>query len=157
MTLSLRPASEADLDFCERLSRSNMAAYRSARGIVWDSQRYLTSWAQFENFVIVANGIPVGTLRLLEVDGALEIRDLQVLPSQHGQGIGTWAINQAQTLATNRGTTALRLRVFPDNPAQHLYSRLGFEVVEVDDGIVHMARRLPTDNSFKPPLQSGAA
>jgi acetyltransferase (GNAT) family protein len=94
MTLSLRPALETDLAFCEALNRSNMASYLSARRIPWDSQQYLTSWTRFENFIISANGVSVGTLRLLEVDGALEIRDLQVLPSHHAQGIGTWAINQ---------------------------------------------------------------
>ena len=150
MTLSLRPALEADLAFCEALNRSNMASYLSARGIPWDSQRYLTSWTRFENFVISTNGVSVGTLRLLEVDGALEIRDLQVLPSHHGQAIGTWAINQAKTQATDRGIAALRLRVFPDNPAQRLYSRLGFQVVATDNGVVHMMHPLPSNQSLQP-------
>ncbi|MCA1714530.1 MAG: GNAT family N-acetyltransferase [Gammaproteobacteria bacterium] len=134
-----------------------MAPYLSARGIVWDSRRYHASWVQFENHVISADGIPVGTLRLLEVDGALEIRDLQVLPSHHGQGIGKWAIDQAKIQAAERGMAALRLRVFPDNPAQRLYSRHGFQVVATDNGVVHMVHALPPDNSSRPKPLVGSA
>jgi len=143
MRLSLRPALEKDLAFCESLNRSNMASCFAARGIPWDSQRYLASWAQFENLVISSDNSPVGVLRLLEVDGALEIRDLQVLPSHMGQGIGKWAVEQTKDQAPARGMTELRLRVFLENPAQRLYSRLGFKIVTNDTGIIHMASALP--------------
>jgi hypothetical protein len=45
---------------------------------------------------------------------------------------------------------ALRLRVFPDNPAQRLYSRLGFQVVASDNGIVHMVHPVPPNQSLQP-------
>lgn len=140
MELQLRPALEADFAFCEALSRSNMARYRAARGIAWDPHRFLASWAQFENFVIAADGRAAGLLRLLVVDGFLEIRDLQVVPARRGQGIGSWAIAQARSRAADRGMDALRLRVFADNPARRLYDRLGFGVDAIDDaGVVHMS------------------
>jgi len=69
-----------------------MASYLVARGMPWEAQRYMASWTQFDNLVISAGETIVGVLRLLEIPEALEIRDLQVLPSRTGQGIGTWAI-----------------------------------------------------------------
>ena len=148
--LSLRPALDADFGFCESLTRANMASYRTARGIPWDPQRHAASWAQFENLVISADGSPVGILRLLQVEGALEIRDLQVLAPLTGQGIGTWAIEQAKRLAMHRGLPELRLRVYIENPARRLYSRLGFRCMASDDGVMHLSCRLPAGNTPGP-------
>lgn len=145
MGLSLRPALEADVAFCESLSRSNMSSYRSARGVAWDPHRFVSSWEQFENFVILADGRAVGLLRLLAVDGALEIRDLQLLPAHQRHGVGSWAVAQTVSEASRRGIGALRLRVFEENPAMRLYARLGFRTDAIDgDGKVHMSYALPT-------------
>jgi ribosomal protein S18 acetylase RimI-like enzyme len=144
MRLSLRPAVEADFAFCESLTRSNMASYHSARGAGWDPQRFVDNWALFENSMILADGEVVGLLRLLVVDGALEIRDLQLLPGQRGRGIGTWAVNYVVVEAVRRGIELLRLRVFEENPALQLYARLGFGVEAIDEsGKAHMSRALP--------------
>jgi GNAT superfamily N-acetyltransferase len=150
MRLQLRPALEADLAFCESLSRSNMTSYHLARGIAWDQNRFLTSWAQFDNFVISADDLLVGLLRLLVVGEALEIRDLHVVPTHWRLGIGTWAVAQAKSKAANRGLEELRLRVYTDNPARHLYARLGFKADSTDGDILHMSCALPPGSSFKP-------
>lgn len=142
MRLSLKPAVETDFAFCESLSRSNMSSYHSARGVAWDPRRFVASWDQFENFMILADGQVVGLLRLLAIDGALEIRDLQLLPSHRNQGIGSWAVAHAMSEAAARGIGVLRLRVFEENPALRLYTRLGFKVDAIDDGKVHMSHAL---------------
>ncbi|MEJ7746389.1 MAG: GNAT family N-acetyltransferase [Luteimonas sp.] len=132
-----------------------MASYLSTRGIAWDPRRYHDSWIQFENLVISGNDIPVGVLRLLAVDGALEIRDLQVLPSHTGRGVGTWAVEQAKAQAIGRGMAELRLRVYAENPARRLYTRLGFRVVANDNGVIHMAHALPPGHASKPKSPRG--
>jgi hypothetical protein len=60
--LSLRPATGADLNFSETLSRDNMRGYRAAQGIDWDPERYRASWAEFENLVIEVDGAERGAL-----------------------------------------------------------------------------------------------
>ena len=157
MRLQLRPAVEADLASCESLYRSNMAPYLAAQDMPWDSGRYRASWVQFENFVISAGGLAVGLLRLLVVDGSLEIRDLQVAPTHRGLGIGTWAVGQAKSQAADRGLEELRLRVYAENPARHLYARLGFRADSIVDGVIHMSCELPPNNSFKPKPLRGSA
>src|SRR5690554_2698336 len=98
MKLSLRPAADEDRAFCESLNRHNMDRYRAARDIAWDRDRYLASWLEFENLLILADTDIVGLLRLVPEQAALGLRDLQVLPQRQGQGIGTWAVQRAQAI-----------------------------------------------------------
>ena|SRR5688572_14867959 len=143
MKLDLRPAAEEQLGFCEALTRGNLSAYLAARGTPWDSGLYLASWNELENLVILADDRVAGVLRLWAAGDALEIRDLQVDPACQGQGIGAWAIQQAKSLAADRGFGLVRLRVFEENPARSLYARLGFESEAIVGGKVHMSFALP--------------
>lgn len=138
MNLTLRPADDGDFEFCESLSRRNMCKYLAARGIAWDPVRFRASWAEFENLIIVAEAGAAGLLRLLPEHDALGLRDLQVLPGLRGQGIGAWAVGQAQFIAASRGYRRVQLRVYEENPARALYARLGFEPGRVLGGAVHM-------------------
>ena len=115
-----------------------MARYRAARGIVWDPMRFEASWTAFENWIVLADGDAVGTLRLLAEGDALAIRDLQLRPDAQRRGHGTWAIAQARRMARARGARVLRLRVYADNPAARLYARMGFVVHDEIDGVLHM-------------------
>lgn len=152
MTPGLRPATDADFAFCEALNRTNMAPYLLARGIAWDPARYRAYWLQFENLLIDVDGDVIGVLRLLDIDGALEIRDLQLLPACCNRGIGSWAIREAARIAVARRLPELRLRVYEDNPARRLYARHGFVATATDaDGKVHMACRLPVDDDRTDP------
>lgn len=138
MSLSLRPALPGELTLSESLSRRNMEGYRHTRGISWDTARFRQSWREFENMAIVQDARCCGFMRLLPEGDALAIRDLQVVPELQGRGIGAWAIGQAKQLAASRGFGAVRLRVYPENPAMALYARLGFKVDRVEAGVVHM-------------------
>jgi GNAT superfamily N-acetyltransferase len=143
MKLMLRPAGAADRAFCEALNRRNMGGYLAARAIAWDPDRFLASWSAFENLVIQDGSASVGLLRLVPEQDALGLRDLQVLPERQRQGIGTWAVRQAQAMTGSRGHQRLKLRVYEDNPAQALYARLGFRTVSAAAGTLHMAWEVP--------------
>ena len=150
MQLCLRPADDGDRAFCEDLNRRNMAQYLASRKISWDSALFSASWVEFENLMILDRAEVVGLLRLAIESDALAVRDLQVIPERHGRGIGTWALQEAIGIAAARGSPVVQLRVYQESPAQRLYARLGFEVQSVVGGAVHMAYRLPPNNSFKP-------
>ena len=150
MKLSLRPAVEQDLAFCEALNHGNMSDYLDARGISWDPSRFLSSWAEFENLVIQLDDQDVGLLRLATEKDGLGLRDLQILPMHQNHGIGSWAVRQAQSIAAERGFQRLQLRVYDENPAKRMYSRLGFKTALATDGTAHMVCELLPNNSFKP-------
>ena len=143
MQLSLRTADDQERAFCEALNRRNMSGYLATRGVAWDSSRFLASWAQFENLMILAESQVVGLLRLMSEQDALGIRDLQVVPEHQGRGVGSWAVAQAWSMAASRGFRHLRLRVYEENPAKALYARLGFKVVAIVKGTIHMTSDLP--------------
>ena len=157
MKLSLRPADDQELAFCESLNRRNMSGYLAARDVAWDPSRFLASWAEFENLVILVDCHLVGLLRLVPEQDALGLRDLQIIPERQGRGIGSWAVGQAKSIATSRGFFRLQLRVYEENPARALYTRLGFKAESVVGGTVHMALELPPNNSFKPMPLRGTA
>lgn len=151
MKLSLRPATDDDRAFCESLNRHNMSGYLAARGIAWDPGRFIASWSEFENLVILSGPGRVGVLRLKPEGDALGLRDLQLLAEYRGQGIGTWAIVQAQAIAASRGFPRLQLRVYEENPARALYARLGFRTDSIVAGTVHMAWPVPASSRPVPP------
>ena len=139
MRILIRPAVDSDIAFCEVLSRNNMAPYHAARGVAWDRERFVATWRDFENHMLLADGELAGAIRLLANNDALDIRDLQVLPAWQNQGIGSWAIAWAGAEAVRRGFPRVGLRVFADNPALRLYERIGFNADAVDDdGKIHM-------------------
>ena len=157
MKLSLRPAAENDLALCESLNRGNVSRYLADRGIAWDPERFLRSWAEFENLVIQLDDQDIGLLRLTPEPDGLGLRDLQILPAYRNKGVGSWALGQAQSIAASRGFQRLQLRVYEDNPAKRLYQRMGFHTDFVAAGTAHMAYELPPNNSFKPrPLRGSA-
>jgi ribosomal protein S18 acetylase RimI-like enzyme len=139
--VALRPATAHDFAFCEHLSRTSMAGYRATRGIAWDPARFRASWMEFENLIIVAGDEAIGLLRLLPEGEALALRDLQVVPTHQRQGVGGWALRQAQAIALQRAHPRLLLRVYGENPARALYIRLGFVVESEAEGLLHMAWR----------------
>jgi GNAT superfamily N-acetyltransferase len=150
MNFSLRPATQEELAFCESLSCRNMSGYLAARNVLWEPDRFLASWAAFENLMIVTDSRVVGLLRLAPERDALGLRDLQVVPEHQGRGIGTWAVQQARTIAASRGFRRLQLRVYTENPARALYVRSGFKVESIVDGTIHMACDLSSDPSSSP-------
>ena len=157
MELLLRPAEEKELAFCESLNRGNMSRYLADRAIAWDPDRFLRSWADFENFIIELDGQDIGLLRLTPEQHGLGLRDLQILPTHQNRGIGSWAVRRAKDIAASRGFRRLQLRVYEDNPAMRLYTRMDFETELVAAGNVHMVYKLPPNNSFKPrPLRGSA-
>ena len=138
MHLSLRQATDSDSKFSESINKQNMAPYFLRYGIEWNPDRFARDWSELENHVICADNKDVGVLRLSSDSESLQIRDVHVLSSMMGQGIGSWAIAQAIALARARGLSTVELRVFKDNPASRLYARLGFSVRDEAAETLHM-------------------
>ena len=69
--------------------------------------------------------------KYLEAPDTWYICGVAVLPEQRGQGIGRRLMQIAAGLAQEHGHDRLSLVVFEENaPALHLYSQLGYEVID---------------------------
>jgi len=140
MTPVIRPTN--DKTFAETLIRHNMAAYHQQLGWHWDSALFDQQWRELESFKLVINATPVGVLCLHQEDDAYHIRELQIAPPWQRQGLGTAALHFAEAHARQAGIHRLRLRVFRINPAMALYERMGFRVLNTEEAVHAMERRI---------------
>lgn len=89
------------------------------------------SWA-----IVEVDGAPIGRLYVDRSGPDMLIIDITILPEWRGLGIGTNLLRRLQDEATTNRQT-IRLHVERENPARHLYRRLGFR--ETQDKSVYLA------------------
>jgi ribosomal protein S18 acetylase RimI-like enzyme len=136
--LRLRPEIEADEPFLRRLfadvrgpefALMPMDEEQRRQLIIqqFDLQRdqYRRQFPDAQWLVVEKDGAPIGRLYHYHQGNSVHIIDISLLARQRGRGIGARLLRDLQTEArsTNRMVT---LRVRQDNPARHLYDRLGF-------------------------------
>jgi len=142
----LREASIDDFAFAEALTHANMGAYYERHDLVWRADLFFASWRESENFVLEADGEPIGIMRLTEEGDSLHIRDVQIAEGHRQRGGGTFLLATAHRWARERGLRELQLRVFIDNPAARLYLRMGYRMAGPRlaqlGAIRHMTRRV---------------
>ncbi|MFC0842441.1 GNAT family N-acetyltransferase [Streptomyces noboritoensis] len=81
------------------------------------------------DLVALLDGLPVGMASGVPGEGAqnVELISMWVNPTARGKGVGDHLIRAVERWAAERGATALRLSVMPDNrTAIALYERHGF-------------------------------
>lgn len=62
-----------------------------------------------------------------------KLHKIYILHSQQGKGTGRFIIDYIIAEIREQSATALQLQVKRDNPAQHFYKKLGFEIIETAD------------------------
>lgn len=154
MDLQLIPATDADLPFACDLTRQAMLPYYSRFDLLWSDSGFAEAWQWRDNRLVTAGGEVCGYVSLSQDPRAFYIRELHLLPSARGQGLGSQVLDWALTLAASRGLPRARLLVFKGNPAQSLYRRKGFVVVGEDDSVWRMERRVDSPDA---PLGAGGS
>jgi GNAT superfamily N-acetyltransferase len=142
MSLQLIPATcAADLAFARALARRNMLPYYGEFNLLWVDDAFDECWQWRDNRIIQdANGL-LGFVSLSADRHALFIRELQLVESARGRGVGGVVLEWVRALAVQRRLPLVRLTVFKSNRAQQLYRRHGFEQVGEDECFLRMERR----------------
>ncbi|MGO1243159.1 MAG: GNAT family N-acetyltransferase [Sphingobacterium sp.] len=84
-------------------------------------------------YILYSDGLAVGFMALITVQGVLRIEKLYLLPQVQGQGLGKRLIDYAASVCQNHGLAALELNVNRKNKAYSFYLKQGFRVLyEVD-------------------------
>ncbi|NRR31891.1 GNAT family N-acetyltransferase [Oxalobacteraceae bacterium] len=140
--ITLRPATEQDQAFLLALytgTRTDLDALPDAglraqliqMQFLAQQQHYRAQFPQAEVSIVLAGGRAVGRIVVDRGAAGLRLVDISLLPGERGQGIGrrllTALMEQAQLDAL-----PVCLNVLTDNPARHLYQRLGFVPGAVD-------------------------
>ena len=138
MDVELRAATPADDEFLDQLYADVHAAEFAPLGLPAPAltqllqmqsraQRigYATQYPAAESSIIWAGPYPIGRLYVQQSADALRLIDIALLTAFRGHGIGTKLIRDLCERARN-SALPLQLMVRPENPATHLYTRLGF-------------------------------
>lgn len=149
LAVTLRPASAADLPLLTRMLAYAAdwrpgAEVRSDEDVLGDPhlRRYVQGWPRAGDAGVVAldrSGGPLGAswYRVFSesepgygfVDAATPELSIAVEPTSRGRGVGEALLRELVRIARVRGVGAVSLSVEPDNPARHLYEKVGFEPV----------------------------
>ncbi|MCY9782932.1 GNAT family N-acetyltransferase [Nocardiopsis sp. EMB25] len=129
------------------------AAVFVIRGAVFVSEQQVPieeEWderdATADHLLALVDGVPVGTVRLVEEDGGVGLLGrLAVLPKGRGTGTGAALVRAVEDRARERGLTAVELHA--QTHALGFYERLGYTAHGeefLDAGIphLHMVRHL---------------
>ena len=132
-TIALRPATNADIEFCFDLHKSAFFQYVTDTW-GWDEEDQRAIHRR--NFkpgrvqIVTDNGVDVGRLDVDYGDEEYFLLLIELLPSHRGQGLGSRLIRTVLDQAAAEGKP-LTLNVLEVNRrAYELYRRLGFTEVE---------------------------
>ena len=135
---TLRGAERDDEDFLFALHRDAMREYVEATwgwDDEWQRTHFAASYAPERQAVIVRGGSvlrDVGRISLTRHWRKIFLRDIELLRSDRNHGVGTAILTAVLAMARD-SNRYVELRVLRCNPAQRLYMRLGFRIVD-DDG-----------------------
>jgi GNAT superfamily N-acetyltransferase len=79
-----------------------------------------------ENYILEETSECIAFLRITQKDDSLFINEVQVDSKHQGKGAGTFMLKTVHHWANERQLRYLHLSVFVDNPAAHLYVRMGY-------------------------------
>ena len=152
-TLSFRPITDADRLFLtavyastreEELRQVDWAAEQKAAFVdmqfAAQHQHYQQHYTQADFLVILCNRVPCGRLYLARWSGEFCVVELTLLPAFRNLGLGTRLLAQI-LLEADAAEKPVRIHVEHNNPARHLYLRLGF--VPIEDHGVHVLLERP--------------
>lgn len=129
-----------DLARAARFTLTNMRPYYQHYSVDWDESQIEKMTQQLVNLDILLQGELVGVLRLSFDSEGCYLRDLQVEQKYQNQGIGSYALAEAERRAKEHSPAVLRLRVFKNSPAVNLYKRHGFSLTNADERFYYMSR-----------------
>ncbi|MCY1396514.1 Acetyltransferase (GNAT) family protein [compost metagenome] len=138
--LHFTPASEVHLPFARDLTRRAMLTYYRQFDLLWMDEAFDQAWCWREQWLLSNEQGAVGYLSLSADARALYIRELHLIESVRGHGLGARVLEQTFRWARERGLPRVRLTVFSTNPAQALYLRKGFVAVGEEDCFIRMER-----------------
>lgn len=143
--VTFRPAK--DLAKAASFTLTNMRPYYEQYSVDWDEAQIEKMTQEFVNFDILLQEQPVGVIRLSFDNEECYLRDLQVDQNYQNRGIGSHALAEAERLAKEHCSQTLKLRVFKNSPAVHLYKRQGFGLTSEDERFYYMSRAVSSQAS----------
>ncbi|MDN5923577.1 MAG: GNAT family N-acetyltransferase [Xanthomonadales bacterium] len=140
--ITLRPVVDADHAFLRDLYAQVRAAELAP--LPWSSaakreflsqqftlqhQHYVQNYKDAQLLLIEREAAPIGRIYVFRGPEEIRLMDIALLVDMRGQGIGSALLHELMVEARLHGAQ-LTLHVEPNNPAQRLYQRMGFTLIE---------------------------
>ena len=90
---------------------------------------YVANYRGADLSIIEKDRESIGRIYVYRTEREIRLMDIALVPQWRGHGIGTALIGELQQEALAAGSS-VTLHVEPDNPAQRLYRRAGFHLIE---------------------------
>lgn len=133
LLVTTRPAHEDDADFALAVRELTMRQYVEKTWGTWNSaeaRKEIDEDIYHRRLrVVEVNRTAAGMIRVDEQETRVHVDQIYLLPEYQNRGIGSGLIRDVQCAARQQGLP-VSLWVLRVNPAQRLYERLGFRVVE---------------------------
>jgi ribosomal protein S18 acetylase RimI-like enzyme len=144
--IAYRPMTDDDLPFLDALYASTRAEEVAMTGWPPEMQRqflaqqfdaqhrhYMRHYPEAEWLIVERGGEPIGRLYIEEWASQIRIIDISLMTESRGRGLGAAILKDMLEMARASGK-AVSIHVEKNNPARHLYDRLGFAAIE-DKGV----------------------
>lgn len=138
---SVRAPELAPIDWSEQRKREFTDAQFALQG-----SHYREHYPGAEFLVIEQAGVPIGRFYLCRFAHEIRVMDIALVEARRNAGIGTRLMRALLDVA-DAEARSVTLHVEPDNPAQHLYRRLGFALIEPRGVYDFLGRPLPVTAS----------
>lgn len=149
-SISIRPASESDLELCFALRNARANRLRSIEtGLITLDQH--TAWFKHRlgcvssvMFIAEAGGLPIGTVRF-DIESTAAVTSIMLDPSLQGRGLGKPLLETAiDTLYNRLGPVKVIALIKDDNTASlRLFKSAGFYEKSSDNALVRLERLVP--------------
>jgi ribosomal protein S18 acetylase RimI-like enzyme len=161
-SIALRPVTPADMPFLNLLyanTREQELAPVSwpeeqkrqflADQFALQDQHYRRIYIDADFLLILLQDIPIGRIYVHRSANEIRVMDIALIAAQRGRGIGTSLLTELFEEAARTGSE-VTLHVEPNNPAQRLYQRMGFRLIENRGVYDFLGWKPPVDT--QPPL-----
>ena len=92
-------------------------------------QHYVKNYPGADLLLIEREAEPIGRIYVYRSRGEIRLMDIALLPQWRGSGIGSALLDELMDEA-RRSESCITLHAEPENPAQRLYQRRGFRLIE---------------------------
>ncbi|WP_041366632.1 GNAT family N-acetyltransferase [Methylophaga frappieri] len=147
----LRRANEGDYEFCYKLTKQNMYDLFCRHWGGWFDSEFRKGFVADNIQIIRVRDKAIGYFSYVINKDSLYIDNIQLASQFQGQGIGTKLLTDFLTKNQN---TVIRLTTFEDNPAKHLYEKLGFKVIVRNGSTIKM--EIVPNKSLQPTTTASA-
>jgi ribosomal protein S18 acetylase RimI-like enzyme len=90
---------------------------------------YVANYPGADLLVIESASIPIGRIYVYRSKNEIRLMDIALVPDWRNRGVGTMLLRELMDEARASGSS-ITLHVEPNNPAQRMYERLGFRLIE---------------------------